>query len=93
MKKQKAKEFYKNINSLHCDGTCIGSTRVPDMIDRSVKANYKIVKSLLKKYCPIIYNTLALHLRNPWSHETYRTKNNSHIIITHSQINYAFKIN
>ena len=91
--KQKAKQFYNNIDTLTYDGNCTEGSRVPNMIDRSVRVNYNIIKSLIKKYCPEIYNSLALNLYNPWSNCTYRTKDNSHIIITHLQINYAFKIN
>lgn len=89
----KAKQFYNSIHSLSEDGTCIESMRVPNMIDRSVRANYKNIKSLIKKHCPEFYKKIGLNSYNPWENQTYRTKDGHHIIITHSMINYAFKIN
>lgn len=88
-----AKQFYQNIHSLYEDGTCIGSSRVPNMIDRSVRANYKKIKSLIWKHCPEFYHAIGLKFYNPWENQTYRTKDGQHVIITHSMINYAFKIN
>jgi hypothetical protein len=93
MTKKKASEFYSNIKFMYLESTCVSDgKRIEKIIEKSVRANYKKVISLIKKFEPQLYYDIALDYYNPWENCTYRSRNNKYIIITNSSIEYLFKI-
>ncbi|SQC36293.1 Uncharacterised protein [Helicobacter fennelliae] len=54
------------------------------------KTSYSKLCNLIKDNLPHIYEALCLELFNPYSAFTFKT--NTHFILTHSAIEYFFKI-
>jgi hypothetical protein len=52
---------------------------------------YEKLVAKIKKYCKDMYDYLMLNLRNPYSEQTYQTKD--YYVLTHSATEYFFKKN
>jgi len=72
-------------------GTC-SSKEIGDLAEKSGrKFSYKKAIALIKEYDLALYEALALHLFNPWHHNT-NIKQGNILHIVHSQIDYLFTI-
>jgi hypothetical protein len=90
----KAKKFYNSITDMYLVTTCCnGWSEIEPIMNSSVKANYNKIIALIKKLMPEFYEALGLNYYNPWCGQTYRSKDNEYIIITHSAIEYLIAIN
>ena len=82
---------YKNINNLELVADC-SQTSIAEwnnLMFGAIRANKKIVNSLVKKFIPGLYEGLSLNLNNSYNYS--KTKN--HLILVHSATEYFLKIN
>jgi hypothetical protein len=92
--KMTANRFYKSITEMDCVATCCGGwDEIEPILNNSIHANYNKIKALIKKLMPDLYENLAMKYYNPWSNQTYRSKDNQYIIITNSAIEYLIQVN
>jgi hypothetical protein len=90
----KADKFYNSIKDIECIDDCSNPrTKIFNIIDQSVRGDYKRIIKIIKKLLPDFYNSLALDFYNPWCNKTYRSRDGKYIIITHSSIEYLIRIN
>ena len=91
----RANKFYNSINSLYCECTCESDGhKIQSIIkNQCIKANYNKIKSLIRKHLPDLYESLALQFPNPWSSQSYRSRNGKYLIITWSMIEFLFVVN
>jgi hypothetical protein len=82
-----------NILRLDYDTNCtaISINKWNQLMNKSVKANGKKIRALIKKYLPDLYEQLVLDFPNPYEHQCRRTK--THFIYIHSGIEYFLKFN
>ena len=82
---------YSNINNLELVADCsqISIGEWEKLMAGAIRANKKIINSLVKKFLPELYQALHLKLINP--HHYFKTK--EHLILVHSATEYFLKIN
>ena len=90
--KKRLNEWYDDIPEIEFECTCVGITL--DEFDRLMKGRKrypygKMLKAIKKTY-PELYDDMGLQFPNPWSKDTYITP--THLIMTHSGIEYFFRI-
>ncbi len=57
------------------------------LMKNATVANKRIVNQLVKKHLPYVYDSLLLHLYNPYQY--FKTK--THLILVHSPIEYFLR--
>ena len=73
-----------------CTCADISSSEWDELMKGRRKFSYaKMVKIIQQQY-PELYRDLSLNYPNPWENDTYRTP--THLIMTHSAIEYFFRI-
>lgn len=82
---------YNTIKNLELVADC-SQTSIEEwnnLMAGSIRANKKIINSLVKKFIPELYEALSLNLNNPYNY--FKTK--EHLILVHSGTEYFLKIN
>lgn len=82
---------YDNIRFLTYETNCtaISLSEWEKLMEGHKRANKRIINSLVKSHLPDLYDSLVLNYPNPYSY--YKT--DTHLILTHSAIEYFLKIN
>ncbi len=74
--------------------TCVSdeSKIIESVVKNGVRFSYRKAVKLIKEHDRLLFEYLMLELRNPWSNNTYVSKDGIWLIITHSAIEYAFRL-
>lgn len=81
---------YNAITSLELETTCTncgGISRWEQLMKGAVRANKRVINSLVKKFLPDLHEELALQFYNPYNY--HRTK--TYLILVHSAVEYFLK--
>ena len=80
-----------NVSNIELECSCISISQHKwnILMEGSVKANGSIIRKLIKKFLPELYNNLALDYYNPYESQSVRTK--THYVYVHSGIEYFIK--
>lgn len=81
------------VNSMQCVAACTGITidEWNKYMEGTTKANGAIIRSLIKKHLPDLYENLALDYRNPY--EGSARKKTGLLVYVHSSIEYFIEFN
>ena len=70
-----------------------GAKKIEALKKSSKKFSYNKAKTIIAESYPDLYLQLGLTFHNPWSHDTWITKDGTYLHINHSLIDYLFKLN
>ena len=86
----RANEAYNSRIELECTCAGISEFKWDSLMEGAVKANGKVIRQMIKKQLPDLYEDLALQFPNPYEGNCQRT--NTHLIYVHSAVEYFLKI-
>jgi hypothetical protein len=80
-----------NVNSLELENCCSGIhiNEWNKYMKNTTKANGKRIRILIKKHCPLLYESLALDFYNPYEHQSKKKK--GILVYVHSGIEYFLR--
>ena len=78
----------KVVKELNLIATCVGITQSKwnELMNGTTKANGSMIRSLIKKHLPNLYNSLCLEYYNPY--ESSSVKKKGLLVYVHSGIEY-----
>jgi hypothetical protein len=74
------------IDCIFLEATCAGITKArwDKLMQGATRADKRTVNRIVRVYLPDLYQSLALHLNNPYKY--YKTE--THLVLVHSEIEY-----
>lgn len=82
---------YSRFNLINLEATCVSTSiwEWQQYMENAKRANKRKINSLIKRDLPDLYESLALHLPNPYNYFI----TDRHIVLVHSGIEYFITYN
>ena len=76
----------RRVDGLWLEACCcdVGLAQWTRWMEGATRADHRRINGLVKKHLPELYESLSLHLRNPYNY----CKTKKHLVLVHSAIEY-----